>query len=232
MSSCFYFAWQYIRYYKWQTLILFFCLSVTICLPLGLRILTRYYQADLEQRSHSTPLILGVRGHRFDLTMNALYFQTNLERYCSMEDMDDLIKTHLTTAYPLFIRYTCNRIPIAGVTADYFGFRQLKPAAGTLPLMLGDAVIGSNAAKILGKKVGDTILSDQINLYSLAAQYPLKMRVVGILTPSGSADDEAIFTDIKTAWIMDGLMHGHDDLTKDNQKQNILINERRRYFFL
>jgi putative ABC transport system permease protein len=89
-------------------------------------------------------------------------------------------------------------------------------------LILGDTVLGSNAAKLLDKRVADTILSDQINLYSLAAQYPLKMKVVGVLSPAGSADDDVIFVDLKTAWIIEGLAHGHDDLADDDQQQSIL----------
>ena len=88
MNNNLYLAIRYLRYYKWQTLILFFCLSVMVCLPLGLRVLIMHYQNDLRHRSDSTPLVLGVRGHRFDLSMNALYFQTELEQYCSMEDSD------------------------------------------------------------------------------------------------------------------------------------------------
>jgi putative ABC transport system permease protein len=40
------------------------------------------------------------------------------------------------------------------------------------------------------------------------------MRITGILAPSGTPDDDAAFVDLKTAWLIDGLAHGHDDLTR------------------
>ena len=49
-------------------------------------------------------------------------------------------------------------------------------------------------------------------MYDLSAEYPLKMRVTGILAPTGTPDDLAVFTDVKTAWVIDGIGHGHDDL--------------------
>ena len=38
------------------------------------------------------------------------------------------------------------------------------------------------------------------------------MRITGILAPNHTADDDAIFVDLKTAWIIEGLAHGHQDL--------------------
>jgi putative ABC transport system permease protein len=38
------------------------------------------------------------------------------------------------------------------------------------------------------------------------------MPVVGVLEPTGTADDEAVFVDVKTTWIISGLAHGHDNV--------------------
>jgi hypothetical protein len=40
------------------------------------------------------------------------------------------------------------------------------------------------------------------------------MKVVGILAKSHTSDDLAVFVDLKTVWIIQGLMHGHQDVTK------------------
>ena len=40
------------------------------------------------------------------------------------------------------------------------------------------------------------------------------MRVVGVLAPTNSADDLAVFVDVKTAWVVQGLVHGHQDLSE------------------
>jgi putative ABC transport system permease protein len=48
------------------------------------------------------------------------------------------------------------------------------------------------------------------------------MTVVGILNPSDTPDDNAVFTDLKTTWIILGLGHGHQDLAKTTDPTVIL----------
>ena len=51
--------------------------------------------------------------------------------------------------------------------------------------------------------------------WDLAGDYPLKMKVVGILAASNSADDGAVFVDLKTQWVIEGFGHGHQDLESE-----------------
>ena len=55
-----------------------------------------------------------------------------------------------------------------------------------------------------------------------AGVYPLKMKVVGVLAPNHSADDLAVFVDIKTAWVIQGLGHGHEDVTRTRDSTVVL----------
>jgi putative ABC transport system permease protein len=48
------------------------------------------------------------------------------------------------------------------------------------------------------------------------------MKIVGILKETWSPDDRAIFVDIKTAWVIQGLGHGHEDLAKIKD-QSVII---------
>jgi putative ABC transport system permease protein len=38
------------------------------------------------------------------------------------------------------------------------------------------------------------------------------MRITGVLTANGTPDDDAVFVDLKTVWLISGLAHGHDDV--------------------
>jgi putative ABC transport system permease protein len=87
---------------------------------------------------------------------------------------------------------------------------------------LGECVLGNEVANELGLAVGDHLLSSPENFLDLAGVYPLKMKVVGILDPSQGPDDRAIFTDLKTNWVIMGLGHGHQDLEKINDPTMIL----------
>jgi putative ABC transport system permease protein len=50
-------------------------------------------------------------------------------------------------------------------------------------------------------------------MFDLAGVYPLRLDVVGTLAPSQSPDDDAVFVDLKTEWVAEGLGHGHQELS-------------------
>ena len=68
-------------------------------------------------------------------------------------------------------------------------------------------------AESLGLNPGDNLVSSPESLFDLAGIYPLKMKVVGLLKKSHTSDDLAVFVDLKTAWVIQGLGHGHQDVT-------------------
>ena len=63
--------------------------------------------------------------------------------------------------------------------------------------------------------MGDTLRSDTRNLYNIAGSYPLLLQVTGILGPNNTPDDTAFFCDLRTAWALDGALHGHQAVTAD-----------------
>ncbi len=91
--------------------------------------------------------------------------------------------------------------------------------------MLGECVLGSRSAKILEAGVGGSVVSSPESVFDIAGVYPLKMQVVGVLEPAFTADDEAVFVDLKTAWIVQGLVHGHQDMAAPEAATGVLARE-------
>jgi putative ABC transport system permease protein len=210
-------TWSYLLFNRWKSLILVFCLAITIFLPLVLNSLIRVYETRLTARAASTPMIVGARGDRYDLVVNSLYFTTESPEMITLEQEVLIDETGRAITIPLHVRYTARKHPIVGSTLEYFTFRNLTMARGTLPLRLGDCVLGAETARVLDLQPGDRLLTDQISLYNIASAYPLNMRVSGVLSASGSPDDRAIFTDLKTTWLIQGLYHGHEDVSDNEQ---------------
>lgn len=48
------------------------------------------------------------------------------------------------------------------------------------------------------------------------------MTITGVLAESGTADDQAVFVDVKTAWLIEGKAHGHEDLVKAEDPNAVL----------
>ena len=217
-------AWRHVTYHKLKTVILVACLTLTAVLPLTAHLLIRSYDQTLRARAADTPLVLGAKGNRFDLVLKALYFTTarvdpvymaELERIRDFEYVDVL-------AIPMHLEFTARGYPIVGTSLEYFDFRGLEVARGTLPLRMGQTVLGAEVAAELGLGPGDALFSDQHSLYDITRTYPLKMHVAGVLAPTGSPDDRAVFVDVKTAWIIAGISHGHQDVTKTDDPSVVL----------
>jgi len=211
MSGVLRLGWLYAMRHRWQTLIVALCVAATVGLPVAAQLVLSHYQRELSQRAASVPLVAGSKGSRFDLAFAALYFRVLPVEPVSMALTQELASDPEVLAVPMHVRFTAQGLPIVAVGADYFDRRGLVAESGTLPLMLGDAALGAKAARRLGLGAGDHVFSDQRELFDLSVPPPLKMRVVGVLRETGSADDEAVFTDIGTAWVLEGLTHGHAD---------------------
>ena len=88
--------------------------------------------------------------------------------------------------------------------------------------VVGECVVGANVAENLGLTTGDSLISSSESFFDFAGIYPLKMEITGVLNPSDSPDDNAIFVDVKTTWIIMGLGHGHQDLETINDPTIVL----------
>ena len=217
-----YLAWKYISYNKVKTAILIACISLIVFLPMALQLLLGESERQLMSRATSTPLVAGVKGSSLDLLMNTLYFGDEVPEQMTMAASERIEDSDLAYPIPMYIRFKAREFPIVGTTLDYFDFRELKIAAGESLTMLGECVLGATAAERLNLKTGESLVSSPENLFDLAGVYPLKMIVTGVLKKSHTPDDLAVFVDLKTAWIIKGLMHGHQDVTKTTDKTVIL----------
>ncbi|MEY2680894.1 MAG: hypothetical protein RL661_1125 [Pseudomonadota bacterium] len=210
MRQDFYLAWRHLRHYRIRSLVLIACLSLMGALPIAMHVLLDQGESKLLARARATPLVVGARASGLDLTLNALYFGNPDLPRTTMAEFDRVDESSWALALPIYSRFVVKGQPLVGITLDYLDYRQLTVDQGDTLTTLGDAVLGANAATALGLKVGDRLLTTPGNLFDLAGIYPLKLRITGILGRRDSPDDQAIFIDLKTAWIIEGLGHGHE----------------------
>lgn len=209
MRHDYYLAWQYLRHHKTRSLILVACLGLISALPAALHRLLDEGERWMTARATATPLLAGARGSAVDLVLHALYFTEAAAPALTLAEADRIAATGWADPLPVYARYRVHGLPVVGVTLDYFDFRGLAAAAGELPALLGDCVLGAEAAERLGLRPGDSLPTAPDNPFDLAGAYPLKLKVTGVLAKTHTPDDRALFVDLKTAWVMDGLGHGH-----------------------
>ena len=225
MIQILYLAWRYLAFHRFKTAILVTSITLILYVPVGLRVLVEQSSQQLTARAVATPLVVGAKGSPLELVLNTLYFRSELPEPMRYRGATRIEGSGLAQSIPVYARYESQGHPIVGTTLDYFSFRGLRIESGRALAILGECIVGSRVARALGVGPGDHVISSPESVFDLAGVYPLKMPVVGVLAFSDTPDDDAIFVDIKTTWIMEGIGHGHQDLAKREAARAVLSRE-------
>ncbi|HVR29211.1 MAG TPA: ABC transporter permease [Thermoanaerobaculia bacterium] len=215
MRDALFLALRYLRSAPGRTAVLVAGTTVALFLPLFTYRAAALLERTLLVRAERSPILIGAKGNEFDLTLSSLYFRGQVREPITARELDRLRRRAYGLSVPLYVAHSAARVPIVGTGLEYFEARGLEVASGRLPALLGEVVAGAEVARRLRLAIGDPIRSDLRNLYNIAGGYPLVLEVVGILAPGGGPDDEAFFADVKTAWALDGLFHGHQEVTRE-----------------
>jgi putative ABC transport system permease protein len=212
MKQSLYIAYRYLSFYKVRSIVLITAIAIITFLPNGLQKLIEESELQLMARADSTPLIIGAKGSATDLVINTMYFQQEEIEAITMETTHALSELNMGRVIPVLSGFKARGFPIVGTNLDYLDFRGLSITRGRTLRFVGECVVGANVANRLDVSPGDSLVSSPENFFDLAGVYPLRMQVVGILNESNTPDDNAVFTDLKSNWVIMGLGHGHQDL--------------------
>ena len=223
MTGAFQLAWRFVAFHRVRSAVLVTCLAMTMALPVGLRLLVVQFEKQLAGRSRTTPLVAGAVGSRFDLILHTLYFRGQPPAELTMQEVDRITQSGYAEAVPIFARFRAAGFPVVGTTSDYLKLRELRVNEGTGIERHGDCLVGQGVARQLQLGPGDSVLTEPELAFGPDGSFPLKLRVTGVLAASSSPDDNAIFVEIYTAWIVAGIGHGHaegGESTVDDQEHD------------
>lgn len=222
----FFLAWQYLRKQRLQAMVMIAGVALALFLPLATHWLIDAFDQAIKSRAKATPLVLGAKGSRFDLVLHSLYFRAQVDGTMTQGDLAALrtneFGKNLAYSIPIYRQFNVRKKPLVGTSLDYFTFRKLHIAEGEQMALLGDCVLGARAAEELDLSPGSKVKTDSGNPFDFAGKYPLQLNVTGILTPNGTTDDQAVFVDVKTVWILRDIIHGHDENASNAMSKNLL----------
>ena len=225
MKQVLYLAWRYLAYHRIKTTILIVSITLIVYVPVGLRVLVGQSERELTTRAEATPLVIGAKGSPLELVLNTLYFESDVPAPMRSEEVTRVAESGLAWVIPVYTRFRARSHPIIGTTLDYFEFRGLEIAEGRAMAVLGECVLGSDVAGKIGVGPGGHVVSSPENVFDLAGVYPLRMKVVGVLERTHTPDDRVIFVDLKTSWVIEGLGHGHEDMSQPEAAPGVLRRE-------
>jgi len=132
-------------------------------------------------------------------------------------------------AFPVAVADAVGAYPGVGTDASFLETLSGGVAAGALDLRgAGDAVLGSEAARRLGMKLGQHFHGSHGHVGDEEAEVheEVDYRVVGILAPTGGPEDAAIYVQYQAVWKAHagekGQGAGHDEEEEDHLGQGRL----------
>jgi putative ABC transport system permease protein len=202
-------AGRHLLFHRGRTALIVVALALVAGLPLVVRSLVASGTSAMMARARSSPLVVGSRGSELDLVIAALYFAKPAPRAIPAGEATRIAALTHGVVVPMHLGFAAQRHPLVGTTIDYLDLRGLRLADGRAFATLGECVLGATAARELRLAAGESLVTDATDPYNLAGTVPLRLHVVGVLAPTGTADDIAVLVDLKTAWTVAGIGHGH-----------------------
>jgi len=209
MTAVFRFALRSLARRPATAMLLAVSLGLAFGLPGAVRAVVTAFDRELRSRAAAAPLVLGEKGSGSDLVLHALYFQGSPPGRITVADRKAFDRNELAGSVPILAGATARGVPVVGTDVGYFRLRGLWLSAGGPAARMGDAVVGADAARQLGLAPGGKPATDPENLFGRSGGVPVRLRVVGVLRPTGTADDSAVFVSLETAWLIAGLGHAH-----------------------
>lgn len=228
-------AWNYL-WNRWFTTTLTI-VSVAMAVGLISAILTIRNETKkrFEEEQLAYDIVVGGPGSPLQLVLNAIYYMDKptfpmlYDDYLRLKDIEIEGEKVVSYAFPIMLgdTYSHDNFRIVGTTHDIFDYPwesdtsrekryPFQIAEGRFFEAPMEAVIGHRVARESGLKIGSEFVGRHgtIDLGTLAEfdHADDKYNVVGILKPSATSNDRAIFVDMQSVWDMHDE---HDDEQDD-----------------
>jgi len=215
--SLFRIAYRQLCEKPWSFAVTTLVLAVATGLVLVLRILSLEVDQALKREAGDCDLVVGAQGSRLQSVLSSIYYLDrptgNIQKTVLPEVAQD---PRVSVAAPISVGDNYQGFRIVGTTHEFFRFRNARTSSGSegeLMFQLEEgrvfdqpfeAVVGSRVAEVLGIKIGDSFSGThglEVSNYSESHdQFPY--RVVGVLAPSETSHDAAIFVDQRSVWLV------------------------------
>jgi putative ABC transport system permease protein len=227
--SLWHIAWSYLWNRKLTTILTIVSVALGVGLISAVLTLRDETRRRFEEEGQTFDMVVGAKGSALQLVLCAVYFMDRPPGNIGLDVYERLRgEERVRAAFPIAIGDSFQGFPIVGTTAEYFGHTRinyrtdeeeqvLHVAPGGRPFERSmEIVLGAHVAKVTGVTVGDQIvgthgfieLSESVReSVGMHGHEHQPYTVVGILEPSNSPNDRALFADIQSVWDV------HDDHT-------------------
>jgi putative ABC transport system permease protein len=215
--SLWHIAWSYLWSRRLTTALTILSVALAVGLISALLTVRDETRARFEEEQAAFDVVVGPPGSPLQLVLNAVYFLDSPTGRLEYADYLTIREhEHVKNAYPVALGDTYKQHRIVGTERALFDYdwesirgEKRNPfvlAEGEFFTEPMQAVVGAQAAKATGLTLGATFIGTHgtIDMGELSEynHEDTPFTVVGILRPSGTSNDRAIFVDIESVWEM------------------------------
>jgi putative ABC transport system permease protein len=207
-------AWGYLWSRKFITILTILSVAIGVALISSVLTLRQETERRFVEEGQAYDAVIGAKGSPLQLVLSAVYFMDSPTGNIPWEAYEE-VREHewVTAAFPVSMGDSLGNARIVGTVPELFEHTWTSPSTGevTRPFTLAEgrifekpfeAVVGSYAASSIGMPIGHEFRGSHG-----MTEHDEWYTVVGILEPSGTPNDHAIFCSLESVW----LAHPHVD---------------------
>lgn len=239
--SLWHIAWNYLWNRRLTTCLTILSVAMAVALISAMLTIRNETEARFIEEQQAYDVVVGPPGSPLQLVLNTVYYldrPVGVLNYAKYEELmaEKSALFSVEHAFPIALGDTYQRFRIVGTTRAMFDYKWENNVTREFrqPFQLSDgdffdgpmqAVVGYYAAQQTGLEVGDTFegihgmieFPDGVGEYSHGGEF---YTVVGLLRPSGTSNDRAIFVDLQS---VRDLHSDGDENTGELQISAILV---------
>ncbi len=201
-------SWNYLRSKPLNTLLNVILMSLGLSIILVLMLASFQLKERITKNAKGVSLVVGAKGSPLQLILCNVYHIDFPTGNISLEEAIKLSNNSLIKkAIPLALGDSYRGFRLVGTNEDYLNLFEAQIANGDSLLSDLKVILGTNAAKSLGLKVGDTFLTEHGMQEGGMAHEEHSFMVSGILESNNSVIDNLIISNVESIW----MMHEHDE---------------------
>lgn len=243
--SLWHIAWAYLWNRKLTTIMTILSVALGVALITAVLTLRDETRKRFEEEGQTFDIAVGAKGSALQLVLCAVYFMDRPPGNIGLDVYEAIRKEEFVhAAFPIGIGDSYEGYPIVGTTPAYLEHTRLdlrtEERSRVLDFAEGrnfeapmELVLGAHVARTTGLKIGDHVVGshgfielteEQLDQLGGHSHAETPYAVVGILKPSNSPNDRALFADIHSVWRIHGdsgdFPEWHQEETADHAAES------------